>query len=107
MPGAADRIRAATTSIVGFKGPTRPIDAPDHGARRGYPRTGRTVARIAAPTARNTSTVDIPARWLPVAWVTIASTAGPKKPVMRPDSANSPKCAATSPSGRHARHQRA
>jgi hypothetical protein len=37
--------------------------------------------------------------WLAVSAVTAASTAGPRKPVTRPDSANSPNQAAASPGG--------
>ena len=41
----------------------------------------------------------MPARWLAKAAVAALSASGPRKPVTRPDSANSPKYAARAPAG--------
>lgn len=56
-------------------------------------------ARIAAPFAMKASVVATPRRWLSVAAVTPATTAGPRKPVTRPVRTKRPKQASRSSGG--------
>ena len=58
-----------------------------------------TRASATAPAAKNTTITAMPARWLSKAAVASPSAAGPKKPVIRPDSANRPNQAARASAG--------